>query len=63
MSELMLKYFREKQQKVETEKVYNAQCPFCSMQCKKQVIEQTIVTRKRYRTTGSIIQRQEAVSV
>lgn len=52
MSELMLKYFREKQQEVETEKVYNAQCPFCSMQCKKQVIEQTIVTRKKYRTIG-----------
>ncbi|CAM3582061.1 assimilatory nitrate reductase catalytic subunit [Aeromicrobium ponti] len=52
MTELLLKYFRAKQQEGQTEKVYDTQCPFCSMQCKKQVIEQSIVTRKQYRVLG-----------
>ncbi|MFC4320507.1 assimilatory nitrate reductase catalytic subunit NasC [Litchfieldia salsa] len=52
MTELLLKYFRSKQQEVESEKIYDTQCPFCSMQCKMQLIEQSIVTRKNYRVIG-----------
>ncbi len=48
----MLKYFRDKQQKVQAEKVYDSQCPYCSMQCKMQLIEQTVVSRKKYKTIG-----------
>ena len=49
---MMLKYFRKKQQEVQTEKIYDTQCPFCSMQCKMQLIEQSIVSRKQYKTVG-----------
>lgn len=52
MTELLLKYFRTKQQEVQSEKHYDTQCPFCSMQCKMQLLEQTIVTRKKYLTIG-----------
>ncbi|MBO1512713.1 assimilatory nitrate reductase catalytic subunit NasC [Metabacillus bambusae] len=52
MTELLLKYFRTKQQEVQSEKVYETQCPFCSMQCKMQLIEQSIVSRKKYTTVG-----------
>ena len=52
MTEMLLKYFREKQQQVQSEKIYDTQCPFCNMQCKMQLIEQSIVTRKKYKTVG-----------
>ncbi|WP_077622242.1 assimilatory nitrate reductase catalytic subunit NasC [Sediminibacillus massiliensis] len=52
MTELMLKYFQRKQQEVQSEKVYDSQCPFCSMQCKMQLIEQRVVSRKAYKTIG-----------
>lgn len=52
MKHSMLNYYREKQQKVESEQVYDTQCPFCSMQCKKQVIEQKFVTRTSFKTKG-----------
>ncbi|MCT2537821.1 nitrate reductase [Aquibacillus koreensis] len=52
MTELMLKYFRDKQGAVQKEKVYDSQCPFCSMQCKMQLIEQTVVSRKIHKTIG-----------
>ncbi|KMM62971.1 nitrite reductase [Bacillus glycinifermentans] len=52
MTELLLKYFRTKQKEVQSEKTYDTQCPFCSMQCKMQLIEQTIVTRKKYTAVG-----------
>ncbi|WP_338451116.1 nitrate reductase [Niallia oryzisoli] len=52
MTEMFLKYFREKQQQVQSEKVYDTQCPYCSVQCKMRLIEQTIVTRKKYVTVG-----------
>lgn len=53
MTELMLKYFRDQQQKVQSEKVYDTQCPpYCSMQCKMQLIEQKVVSRKKYKTIG-----------
>lgn len=37
---------------MQTEKVYNTQCPYCSMQCKMQLIEQAVVSRKQYKTVG-----------
>ncbi|MFC3883492.1 molybdopterin oxidoreductase family protein [Bacillus songklensis] len=52
MTELLLKYFRTKQQEVQSEKVHDTQCPYCSMQCKMQLIEQSIVSRKKYMTIG-----------
>ncbi|MBD1378949.1 assimilatory nitrate reductase catalytic subunit NasC [Metabacillus arenae] len=52
MTDLLLKYFRSKQQEIESEKSYQTQCPFCSMQCKMELIEQTKVTRKKYTTVG-----------
>ncbi|WP_163579493.1 assimilatory nitrate reductase catalytic subunit NasC [Gracilibacillus saliphilus] len=52
MTELMLKYFRDKQQKVQSEQIYETQCPYCSMQCKMQLIEQRIVSRKKHKTVG-----------
>jgi assimilatory nitrate reductase catalytic subunit len=52
VTEMLLKYFRTKQNHVESEKTYDSQCPFCSMQCKMQLIEQSIVTRKKYTTVG-----------
>ncbi|MBJ7572918.1 nitrate reductase [Bacillus halotolerans] len=52
MTERLLRYFREKQQDVQSEKTYDTQCPFCSMQCKMQLVEQTIVTRKKYTAIG-----------
>ncbi|MGP4059360.1 assimilatory nitrate reductase catalytic subunit NasC [Halobacillus sp. H74] len=52
MTELMLKYFRDKQRQVQSEKVYDTQCPFCSMQCKMQLIEQKDVSRTTYKTVG-----------
>lgn len=52
MTEMLLRYFRTKQQEAETEKIYDTQCPFCSMQCKMQLIEQSTVTRRKYLTVG-----------
>ncbi|MGP4040512.1 assimilatory nitrate reductase catalytic subunit NasC [Gracilibacillus sp. D59] len=52
MTELMLKYFRDKQQKVQSEQIYDTQCPYCSMQCKMQLIEQRIISRKKQKTVG-----------
>jgi assimilatory nitrate reductase catalytic subunit len=52
MTEALLKYFRTKEQEVKSEKRYDTQCPYCSMQCKMQLIEQSIVTRKKYITIG-----------
>ena len=52
LTDLLLKYFRTKQQEVQSEKVYDTQCPFCSMQCKMQLIEQSVVSRKTYKTIG-----------
>ncbi|MEH7480980.1 nitrate reductase [Neobacillus drentensis] len=52
MTDAFLKYFRTKEQEVKSEKKYESQCPYCSMQCKMQLIEQSIVTRKKYITIG-----------
>ncbi|WP_082235187.1 assimilatory nitrate reductase catalytic subunit NasC [Halobacillus massiliensis] len=53
MTELMLKYFRDKQKDIQSEKVYDSQCPFCSMQCKMKLIEQRVVSRTTYKTIGA----------
>lgn len=52
VADMLLSYFREKQKHTQKEKVYPTQCPFCSVQCKMQLVEQTSVTRKSYRTVG-----------
>ncbi len=52
LTEALLKYFRTKEQEVKSEKRYDSQCPYCSMQCKMQLIEQSIVSRKKYITIG-----------
>jgi assimilatory nitrate reductase catalytic subunit len=52
MKHSMLTYYREKQLNMESETIFETQCPFCSMQCKKQVIEQKYGKRKRYVTRG-----------
>lgn len=48
----MLRYFRDKLQDVQSEKTYETQCPFCSMQCKMQLTEQTFAARKKYTAIG-----------
>ncbi|WP_306979564.1 assimilatory nitrate reductase catalytic subunit NasC [Alkalicoccobacillus murimartini] len=52
MADMLLSYFREKQKQTQKEKVSDTQCPFCSVQCRMQLVEQTSVTRKTYRTVG-----------
>jgi assimilatory nitrate reductase catalytic subunit len=52
MTELLLKYFRTKQQEVQSEKTYDTQCPYCSMQCKMELVEQSVISRKKYLTIG-----------
>ncbi|WP_445488580.1 assimilatory nitrate reductase catalytic subunit NasC [Niallia sp. 03133] len=52
MTEMLLKYFRTQQKEAQSEKRFNTQCPFCSMQCKMQLVEESIVSRKKYTVTG-----------
>ncbi|WP_158737316.1 molybdopterin oxidoreductase family protein [Alteribacillus sp. YIM 98480] len=52
MNESMLASFRERQKTAAEETVYETQCPFCSMQCKKKVIEEKSAGRYRYKTIG-----------
>ncbi|WP_026703124.1 assimilatory nitrate reductase catalytic subunit NasC [Salibacterium aidingense] len=52
MSEQMLATFRKRQQQAAEEIVYHTQCPFCSMQCKKKVLEEKQGARVKYRTIG-----------
>lgn len=52
MTELLLKYFRTQQKVSPKEKRYDTQCPFCSMQCKMQLVEESIVSRKKYTVIG-----------
>ncbi len=37
---------------LETEKIYDTQCPYCSVQCKMQLIEQTADERNKYKAVG-----------
>ncbi|MBU8907801.1 assimilatory nitrate reductase catalytic subunit NasC [Desertibacillus haloalkaliphilus] len=46
MSDL-LKHFRKKQLELGTETIYQAQCPYCSVQCTKEVMEERIIARKK----------------
>ncbi|MCZ4246022.1 nitrate reductase [Bacillus amyloliquefaciens] len=52
MTEPLFRYFREKVQDVQSEKTYDTQCPFCSMQCKLRLTEQTFTARKKYTVIG-----------
>ncbi|MGP7819136.1 assimilatory nitrate reductase catalytic subunit NasC [Niallia sp. 01092] len=52
MTDLLLKYFRTQQKEFQSEKRYDTQCPFCSMQCKMQLLEESIVSRKKYTAIG-----------
>jgi assimilatory nitrate reductase catalytic subunit len=44
-----LSNFQAKSKEFNSEKVYDARCPYCSVQCTMQVIEERIVNRKRYK--------------
>ncbi|MFB5660212.1 molybdopterin oxidoreductase family protein [Alteribacillus sp. HJP-4] len=52
MNENLLAGFRKRQESSVKETIYETQCPFCSMQCKKKVIEERGPYRSRYRTVG-----------
>ncbi|WP_018923118.1 assimilatory nitrate reductase catalytic subunit NasC [Salsuginibacillus kocurii] len=52
MNENMLAGFRNRLEEVASEKIYETQCPFCSMQCKKKVIEERTPSRYVYHTVG-----------
>ncbi|MDX8364376.1 assimilatory nitrate reductase catalytic subunit NasC [Cytobacillus sp. IB215665] len=45
----LLKHFREKQKQLNNEKIMNTQCPYCSMQCSMQLIEERIIERMKYK--------------
>lgn len=47
-----MKYFRNKQRAVQSEQIYETQCPFCSMQCKMQLIEQKSVSSSTFKAVG-----------
>ncbi|NPC91537.1 molybdopterin oxidoreductase family protein [Bacillus sp. WMMC1349] len=51
MTKPLSKYFQQQTQ-VQSEKIYDTQCPFCSMQCQMQLIEQTMHTNKQYTARG-----------
>lgn len=42
-----LSNFQAKSKEFNSEKIYDARCPYCSVQCTMQVIEERIVNRKR----------------
>ncbi|WP_216828794.1 assimilatory nitrate reductase catalytic subunit NasC [Alkalihalobacterium elongatum] len=48
MSDL-IQYFREKQMKQSSEQVMKGRCPYCSMQCSMELIEEHIIERKRFK--------------
>ncbi|MBP3953331.1 assimilatory nitrate reductase catalytic subunit NasC [Bacillus suaedae] len=50
MTELLLKYVQTVQEKIQSEKTYQTQCPYCSMQCKMAVVEQKSATKTSYKT-------------
>ncbi|KAB3541783.1 molybdopterin oxidoreductase family protein [Bacillus safensis] len=52
MSQSFLQYAQQKSKQEEQKRVFPAQCPFCSMQCKMQLIEQHVEGRTRYQTIG-----------
>ncbi|MEB1805958.1 MAG: molybdopterin oxidoreductase family protein [Bacillaceae bacterium] len=48
MSDL-IQYFREKQLKQSSEQIMKGRCPYCSMQCSMELIEEHIIQRKRFK--------------
>ncbi|WP_062048853.1 molybdopterin oxidoreductase family protein [Bacillus sp. JCM 19034] len=50
MAERLVKYSRPKQEEIQSERAFDSQCPYCSMQCKMRVIEQKGPDRTRYKT-------------
>lgn len=49
MAKNLLNYFRMKEQECSSEKLFDAQCPFCSVQCTMKLSEQRIVERSIYK--------------
>lgn len=49
MSKELLHYFRSKEKMISTEKIYDTQCPFCSVQCTMLLSEQRVVERKQFK--------------
>lgn len=45
----LVQYFREKQLQNSTETVMKTRCPYCSMQCSMDLIEEKIITRNRFK--------------
>lgn len=52
MSQSFLQYAQQKSELQERKRVFPSQCPFCSMQCKMQLVEQHMEGRTRYQTIG-----------
>ncbi|MBU5260229.1 molybdopterin oxidoreductase family protein [Bacillus pumilus] len=52
MSQSFLRYAQQISEQEERKRVYPSQCPFCSMQCKMQLVEQHVEGRTRYQTIG-----------
>ena len=48
MSDLV-RYFREKQMKQSSEQLHDARCPYCSMQCSMELLEEKIIKRNRFK--------------
>jgi assimilatory nitrate reductase catalytic subunit len=44
-----LSNFQAKSKEFNSEKIYDARCPYCSVQCTMQVMEERIVNRKKYK--------------
>lgn len=45
----LVQYFREKQLEKSTETTMKTRCPYCSMQCSMDLIEERVVTRNRFK--------------
>ncbi|MCM3718805.1 assimilatory nitrate reductase catalytic subunit NasC [Fictibacillus phosphorivorans] len=44
-----LSYYRQKEKELGTENVMDTQCPFCSVQCTMQIVEQRMVGHEKYK--------------
>ncbi len=45
----LVQYFREKQLENSTETTLKTRCPYCSMQCSMELIEERVITRNRFK--------------
>ncbi|MFL0451812.1 assimilatory nitrate reductase catalytic subunit NasC [Bacillus altitudinis] len=52
MNQSFLQYVQQTSEQQERKRVFPSQCPFCSMQCKMQLVEQHAEGRTRYQTIG-----------